>query len=127
MSRPTTVEEYLHQLADTVSEQARDRVSELRALALDAVPQATEAIKWGAPAFLHPDGVILVMLSGHKAHAAMAFTPSTKQAFDAELADISTGRSTVRIPYDDPVPADLLTRMIVFRLEEHEVEDVGWM
>ncbi|HKY13466.1 MAG TPA: DUF1801 domain-containing protein [Microthrixaceae bacterium] len=123
MPRPTTVDEYLASL----SEVGRERLSELRRLSLTSAPEASEAIKWGSPAYLHPSGVILFMLSAHRAHANIAFTPSTRAAFDAELADYETGKGTVKLPYDQPVPDDLLRRMIEYRIREHEDDGVMWM
>lgn len=63
------------------------------------------------------------MISGHARHAGVAFTASTREAFDADLA----GKGTIKLPYGQPVPADLLRRMMVFRVREHEDDGVLWM
>ena len=123
MGRPRTVDEYIEGFAGP----ARETLEQLRALAHEAVPQASEAIKWGYPAWVHPSGTILFMVSGHARHAGVAFTPSTREAFDADLADFATGKGTVKLPYDQPVPNDLLRRMIAFRVREHEADGVLWM
>lgn len=122
-ARPTTVDEYI----DRLSPPARERVSELRALARAAAPEATETLKWGAPAYVHRSGVILFVVSGHKAHANVVFTPTTRQAFDDELTEYETGKGSVKLPYDGTVPTDLLTRMIHYRTREHEVDGVKWL
>lgn len=118
-----TVEEYL----DTLTTERHERMVELVDLARRAAPQATGAIRWGHPAFLHADGVILFTLSGHARHANVVFTPSTKNAFTDELADLETGKGSVKLPYDAEVPTDLLRRMIAYRIDEHEVHGIGWM
>ncbi|GAB3682050.1 DUF1801 domain-containing protein [Saccharopolyspora tripterygii] len=46
MARPTTIDEYLAGF----SGEKRELLEQLRQLAADAVPDATEAIKWGSPA-----------------------------------------------------------------------------
>jgi uncharacterized protein YdhG (YjbR/CyaY superfamily) len=102
-------------------------MSELRELAIAAAPDATETLKWGDPAYLHPSGVILFILSGHKAHANVMFTPTTRQAFDSELGEYETRKGSVKLPYDRPVPTDLLTRMVHHRIREHEVDGVKWL
>ena len=122
-ARPLTVDEYI----DHLSTRARARVSELRALAIAAAPAATETLKWGHPAYVHQSGVILFMVSGHKAHANIAFTPSTRHAFDDELTAYETGKGSVKLPYETPVPTDLITRMIHYRTREHEVDGVKWL
>ena len=123
MARPQTVDEYLEGFTGP----GRELLEQLRALAHEAVPRASEAIKWGYPAWLHPSGTILFMVSGHARHASVAFTPSTREAFDADLVGLATGKGTVKLPYGQPVPVDLLRRMIAFRVHEHEDDGVLWM
>jgi uncharacterized protein YdhG (YjbR/CyaY superfamily) len=123
MSRPQTVDEYLERFSGP----GRELLERLRKLANEAAPKATEAIKWGYPAWVHASGTILFMISGHAKHAGVAFTPSTREAFDDDLTDMATGKGTVKIPYGQPVPTDLLRRMIAFRVREHENDGVLWM
>ncbi len=123
MGRPQTVEEYI----DGFAGPGRELLVQLGALAHEAVPEAGEAIKWGHPAWVHRSGTILFMVSGHAQHANVVFTPSTREAFDADLAGFSTGKGTVKLPYGQPAPISLLRRMIAFRVREHEDHGVLWM
>jgi uncharacterized protein YdhG (YjbR/CyaY superfamily) len=123
MGRPQTVDEYIEGFTGP----GREMLEQLRALAHKAVRKASEAIKWGYPAWVHPSGTILFMVSGHARHASVTFTPSTREAFDADLAGLATGKGTVKLPYGEPVPVDLLRRMIAFRVHEHEDDGVLWM
>lgn len=123
MGKPQTIDEYIEGFAG----RSREVLEQVRALARDAVPAASEAIKWGHPAWVHPSGTILFMVSGHAKHANIVFTPSTRQAFDAALAGFTTGKGSVQLPYGRPVPGDLLRRMIAFRIREHEDDGVLWM
>ncbi|GAB1639888.1 iron chaperone [Krasilnikovia sp. MM14-A1259] len=122
MNKPQTVGEYL----DGFSGAARVLLEELHTLARGAVPAADEVIKWGHPAWVHPSGTILFVVSGHAKHANFTFTPSTREAFDSELGDVETGKGTVKLPYGSPPPADLLRRMIAYRVREHEDDGVLW-
>jgi uncharacterized protein YdhG (YjbR/CyaY superfamily) len=123
MARPQSIDDYL----EGFTGQARALMEQLRALAHEAAPKATEAIKWGYPAWVHPSGTILFMVGGHAKHANITFTPSTREAFDADLADFSAGKGSIKLPYGRPVPDDLLRRMIAFRVREHEDDGVPWM
>ena len=123
MAKPQTVDEYIEGFA----EPGREVLEQVRELAVEAVPAAGEAIKWGHPAWVHPSGTILFVVSGHAKHANVVFTPSTREAFDAALAGFTTGKGSVKLPYGDPVPVDLLRRMIAFRVREHEDDGVLWM
>jgi uncharacterized protein YdhG (YjbR/CyaY superfamily) len=123
MARPQSIDDYL----EGFTGQDRELLERLRALAQEAAPEATEAIKWGYPAWVHPSGTILFMVSGHAKHGSITFTPGTREAFDADLADFSTGKGSIKLPYGQPVPEDLLRRMIAFRVREHEDDGVLWM
>jgi uncharacterized protein YdhG (YjbR/CyaY superfamily) len=102
-------------------------VEQLHSLARDTVPDASVAIKWGHPAWIHPSGTILFVISTHAKHVNFTFTPSTREAFDGELAGVETGKGTVKLKYDEGPPVALLRRMIEHRVREHEVDGVGWM
>jgi uncharacterized protein YdhG (YjbR/CyaY superfamily) len=123
MGRPQSIDEYL----DGFTGPGREVLEQVRELAREAVPQASEAIKWGHPAWVHPSGTILFMASGHAKHANIVFTPSTREAFDSDLAAFATGKGSVKLPYGRPAPGDLLRRMIAFRVREHEDDGVLWM
>lgn len=123
MSKPATIDEYI----STAPPLGRALLNELRTICRDAAPNAVEQIKWGYPAYVHADGVILFMFSGHKAHANFAFTPTTRAAFEAELTRFRTGKGTIALPYDTTPPRPLLTKMIEYRVREHEHDGVNWM
>lgn len=122
MASPTTTDEYIA----SREEPAASMLEELRALAREAVPSATETLTWGAPACVHPAGTNLFVDSAHRHHANITFTPSTREAFDPELTEFETGTGSVKLPYHRPVPGDLLRRMIAHRLEEFEQRGVNW-
>ena len=123
MTKPTTVDEYIAGFPA----RAAARLEELRELSRHAAPNATEALKWGHPAMVHSAGTILFVYSAHTHHANITFTPSTREAFAEELAGFDTGKGSVKLPYDDPVPVELLQRMIVHRIREFEDDGVKWM
>lgn len=121
MVKPQTVDEYIGSFDGL----ARERLRELRQISNAHAPKAAEGLKWGQPAYsLH---TILFVFSGHTRHANFVFTPSTREAFAAELSDFTTGKGSVQLPYADPVPAELLGRMITHRIRELEEDGVLWM
>ncbi|PWH05543.1 hypothetical protein DEO23_13350 [Brachybacterium endophyticum] len=122
MSKPTTVREYFEQLPDP----ARETATRIRELARETVPDAEEQLKWGNPAWVHPGTMILFVLSTHARHANAVFTPSTREAFAERLTGFETGKGSVKLPYDAPVPTDLLREMMLYRLREYEDDGVTW-
>ena len=119
-AKPTTVDEYL----GGFPQPAAARLHELRSLSRTAVPDANEGLKWGSPAYSL--GTILFIFAGYKDHANFVFTPSTLEAFAGELTGFTTGKGSVQLPYRDPVPADLLGRMIGHRVAEFQEHGVLW-
>lgn len=123
MSKPKTVDDYI----DAFPAPARELLQTLRELAHTAAPETAEQLKWGKPAYLHVRGTILFVFSGYQAHANVVFTPSTREAFTSALAEFKTGKGSVQLPYDQPVPTELLARMIQYRIREFEVDGVKWI
>lgn len=120
--KPTTVDEYHAALEGPAAE----LMAALRTLVREELPQSTEAVKWGAPATLHPSGMILLVCSAHRKQVNFTVTPSTREAFAEELADYETGKGSVQLVYGTPPPTDLLRRMIAYRLREYEDDGVTW-
>ncbi len=123
VGRPQTIDEYVGGFTG----QGRELLDPLCVLAREAAPEASEAIRWGSPTWLHPSGTILFVVNGYTKHANIVFTPSTRAAFDADLGGFTTGKGSVKLPYGQTVPSDLLRRMIAFRVREHEEDGVLWM
>lgn len=123
MTTPTTIDEYIAAFPPP----AQRQLSEIRELCRAAAPTADEQLKWRHPAYVHTDGVILFMFSGHAKHASLAFTPSTRAAFADDLTDYQTGKGTVALPYGTAVPVDLVRRMLEYRVLEYELHGVKWM
>lgn len=120
--KPTSVQEYHAAL----EEPAAELMGRLRALIRTELPGSTEALKWRAPATLHPSGMILLICSAHRTHVNFTVTPSTREAFAEELTAFETGKGSVQLPYGEPLPEDLLRRMIAHRLREFEEDGVTW-
>ena len=120
--KPKTIDEYLKSFPDD----QKEKLTELRNLVRSVLPDTDEVLKWGAPAAVEKDGMILAVFSGHKQHMNFVVTPSTKQAFENELSDYNTGKGSVQISYDKPIPADLLKRMLIYRAKEYRENNVNW-
>src|SRR5690625_7747902 len=100
----STVDEFFA----TFQDPARSTLKQLRDIADRAAPDAHTALKWGSPAWIHASGTILYITVGFKRHANIVFSPSTRDAFDAELAHVQTGKGSVKLPYTQAVGCALL-------------------
>ena len=50
--------------------------------------------------------------------------PTGIEAFKEELSAFKTGKGSVQFPLDQPLPVDLIRRIVAFRLQEHAGRDV---
>jgi uncharacterized protein YdhG (YjbR/CyaY superfamily) len=121
MPKPKTVSEYIR----TAPKEARAKLRELRSILNKAAPKATEAIKWGSPVF--EEGRILFAYAAFKAHINFMPTPSAMKPFAKDLAKYKTGKGSIQLPYDKPIPKALIRKIAIFRVKELREKDVKWM
>lgn len=120
--KPKTVDEYINGF----SGEQKTKLAELRKIIRETLPDTDEALKWGAPATLDKDGMILLVFSGHKQHMNFVSTPSTKEALTKELVGYETGKGSVKLLYDKPLPVALIKKMALYRAEEYRKHGVKW-
>lgn len=96
----------------------RKLLETLRATIHAAAPDAVEKMSYQMPAFGRHG--ILVYFAGTKHHIGFYPTFGAITAFQAELAPYECSRGTVRFPKDRPLPLDLITRMVEFRVAEDD-------
>lgn len=112
--RATTIAEYI----EAAPSAGQPHLRQIYAILKGVAPQAQETIKWGTPFFVEPR--FLFAFSAHKAHLSFAPMAAALASFQAELAGHRTTKNFLQIPYDQPVPADL-----VRRIAEHCVQIVN--
>ncbi len=120
-SKPTTIDEYI----SSAPKEAQKMLRELRAILKKAAPKATEAIKWGAPVF--EEGRILFAFTAHRSHINFMPTHSSLAPFKKELAAFTTGKDTIQLPYDKPLPAALIRKIAVYRAKDVRENGALWM
>jgi uncharacterized protein YdhG (YjbR/CyaY superfamily) len=110
----TTIDEFLA----SVPEDQRAALQQLRATIHAAQPGLEEAISYGVPAFKYK-GKPFVSMGAAKAHCAFYVqSPAVMDAHAAELAGYDTAKGTVRFKPDDPLPAELVTKLVRARVAE---------
>ena len=121
--KPTTVDEYI----DSFPEIQKAKLSELRKIIKTALPDTHEDLKWGEAAILDKDGMILVIYAAYRQHMNLVATPSTKQALASQLVDYKTGKGSVQLRYDSPLPVQLIKTIVLTRAKEYREQGVKWM
>jgi uncharacterized protein YdhG (YjbR/CyaY superfamily) len=110
----TTIDEFLA----SVPEDQRAALQQLRATIHAAQPGLEEAISYGVPAFKYK-GKALVSMGAAKAHCSFYVQSlSVMKALAPDLAGYKTSGGTVRFTPKDPLPAELVTKLVKARLAE---------
>ncbi|HEY5467651.1 MAG TPA: DUF1801 domain-containing protein [Coriobacteriia bacterium] len=94
-------------------------LKETRALIRASAPEATETISYAMPTF-DLNGRHLVHFAGFKNHVGFYPIPSAIEAFRDELAPYKSGKGSAQFPLGRPLPADLIRRIVEFRVEENK-------
>jgi uncharacterized protein YdhG (YjbR/CyaY superfamily) len=111
--RCVSIEEYIA----TLPQEIQMRLEELRATIKAAAPEAQEKISYQMPTFyLHGN---LVHFAAYKNHIGFYPTPSGVQAFKQELLPYETSKGSIQFPLDKPIPLDLITKIVLFRVSEN--------
>ena len=94
------------------------QLTELRLIIRKEAPEAAEGFSYGMPAY-KLNGKPLVYFAGYKSHIGFYATPSGHEAFKKELSGYKQGKGSVQFPLDKPLPLELITRIVRFRVEEN--------
>lgn len=95
---------------------ALERLHAIRNLVFELIPDAGETIKYGIPTILYHGN--LVHFAAFKTHIGLYPTPSGMTAFSEELAAYKQGKGSVQFPLNEPLPIELIKKIILFRIAE---------
>ena len=120
--RPTTIADYIQ----AAPYEGQPHLHRLYAIIKSVAPEAGETINWGAPFFVEPR--FLFAFSAHKAHLNFAPTAAGLAPFSEELKGYKTGKGTLQIPYNKPLPEDLIRQIAERRLRDmrERQDDAFW-
>ena len=112
-SRPQTIEEYIAAQPEAV----QPRLREIRAVIREAIPEAEERISWSMPTYWK--GRNLIHFAAGKKHIGLYPGDEATAAFAQELAAFEVSKGTIRLPYDRPLPTELIGRIARWCYEKY--------
>jgi uncharacterized protein YdhG (YjbR/CyaY superfamily) len=83
----------------------------------EAAPDAEEVISYKMPAFKYHG--MLVYFAAYKKHIGFYALPTGHSEFKEELSVYKQGKGSVQFPLSQPLPLDLITKMVKFRVLEN--------
>jgi uncharacterized protein YdhG (YjbR/CyaY superfamily) len=109
----TTIDNYI----SGFPEEVRKILEQIRAVIRKSAPQAVEAIRYAIPTFIL-NGKNLVHFAAFNNHVGFYATPTGHEAFKKELSAYKQGKGSVQFPLSDPIPLELIGRIVKFRVQE---------
>ena len=113
INKPTSVDEYI----STFPKETQKILEEIRATIKRAAPEAEETISYAMPAY--KQNGVLVYFAGYKNHIGFYSLPSGNEAFQKELSVYKSGKGSIQFPIDQPMPLDLISKIVKFRISEN--------
>jgi uncharacterized protein YdhG (YjbR/CyaY superfamily) len=105
---------------DSFTVEAKVLLKQLRAAIRKAAPEAEEVISYNMPAYKFHG--MLAYFAGHKNHIGFYPGASGIEAFKNELSDYKWAKGSIQFPINKPLPLDLVTRIVVFRVRENLIK-----
>jgi uncharacterized protein YdhG (YjbR/CyaY superfamily) len=111
-TNPTTIDEYIAQHPPEI----RPILEKIRAVVRENAPQAEERISYGMPGFYLNGG--LVWFGAYKRHIGLYPRSAGMQALEG-LAAYKGTKGSVHFPLDQPMPYELIARIVQVRVDEN--------
>lgn len=112
-AKPASIDAYIMTFTDEVKkvlEQVRETIKK-------AAPGVQEEISYAMPAF-SLNGAILIYFAGYKNHVGLYPAPTRNPFFEEDFAAYKTGKGSIQLPLNKPMPLDLISKIVKFRMKE---------
>ena len=114
-----SIDDYIAKAAPEV----QDLLQSIRKVIHEAAPEAKEKISYQMPTFeLHGN---LVHFAAFKRHIGFYPAPQGIEAFQEELSAYKGAKGSVQFPLNQPMPYDLISRIVQFRAAENMEKAAG--
>jgi uncharacterized protein YdhG (YjbR/CyaY superfamily) len=109
---PKNIDEYIAGFPHDVQE----ILEKIRMTIRKAAPAAEETIKYQMPTFTLKGN--LVHFAAYKKHIGLYPAPRGIAKLKNELSIYESGKGTLKFPLDKPIPFDLISKIVKFRVKE---------
>ena len=110
---PRNIDEYIAGFPEDV----QDKLNKMRATIRQAAPEAQEKISYQMPTFTLEGN--LVHFAAFKNHIGFYPTPSGIERFKEPLSVYKGAKGSVQFPLDQPIPYELVSKIVAFRVQEN--------
>ncbi|ABZ95695.1 Conserved hypothetical protein [Leptospira biflexa serovar Patoc strain 'Patoc 1 (Ames)'] len=113
--KKVSIDEYIQSFPKEV----QTILSKVRKTIQKEAPNATEAIRYAIPTFIQNGN--LVHFAAFKKHLGFYSLPSGNLKFQKEIKNYKHGKGSIQFQYDEPIPYDLIRKIVQFRIKENEL------
>lgn len=114
MIKTKSVDEYIGSFPPEVQK----TLQRIRVTIKKAVPEAEETMGYGVASF-RLDGKPLIYYAAFKNHIGVYPVPKAEGKLAEEIKNHQTGKGTMRFPLDQPMPFDLIKKVV----QRREIEE----
>lgn len=112
-NKPNNINEYIAGFPKNIQK----ILEQIRATIKKAAPEAEETISYAIPTFTLNGN--LVHFATFKNHIGFYPAPTGNEALKKELSVYKTGKGSIQFPLEKPMPLDLITKIVKFRVKEN--------
>ena len=113
MAEYRTIDEYI----ETFPAGVQKKLTELRNVIRELAPDAVEKISYQMPTFYLNGN--LVHFAAYSKHIGFYPTPSGITNFEQDIAKFKHAKGSIQFPIEDPLPLDLIIKIVNFRIKEN--------
>jgi uncharacterized protein YdhG (YjbR/CyaY superfamily) len=107
------IDEYIARFPNDVQE----ILQKIRITIRKAAPDAEETIRYQIPTFALKGN--LIHFAAYKNHIGLYPTPRGIEEFKEALGRYQAGKGTLRFPLGEPIPYDLISRIVKYRVKKN--------
>lgn len=112
--KPTTIDAYIAGFP----KETQEILELVRATIKKAAPGAEEKISYAIPTYTLQKEY-LVYFAAFKNHIGFYPTPVGMEEFKEDLSPYKQGKGSVQFPMDQPMPLDLITKIVKYRIQKN--------
>ena len=110
---PRSIEEYIKRQPESAQPYLRMVNNAVR----EALPDAAEKISWSMPTYWK--GQNLIQFAAFRKHIGLYPGPEAVEAFAGRLCGYRTSKGTIQLPYEKPLPLDLIREIAKWCRQEY--------
>ena len=111
--KPQDIDEYI----SAQEEKIQPKLKEIRSVFQKAIPEAMEKISWSMPTYWK--GRNIIHFAASRKHLGVYPGDEAISVFADELSSYDVSKGTIRLPYDEPLPVELLERIARWCYEKY--------